>query len=488
MIPFVPCAGRLMITAVALVLAVSCGKDPDCTCTYNCDGDVQYCYESAGDLLCFASLGALFRQAGGGSQREPDVNSQPADSSGPLLDVPADGPGGQDADGADQLARSDSISTTDVAAADSPDLPPEPQGPFELRGIWVTRWDYGSAADIETIMDNVHQWGFNAVFFQVRGTADAYYHSALEPWAKGLTGTLGKDPGWDPLQVAVDEGQTRGLEVHAWLNTFPAWSGTSPPPGSDPPHILAAHPEWRMVDADGQPMGWNNSYTWVSPGIPDVREHIQAVVVDIVGGYDVSGIHLDYIRYAGPDYSNDKWSIDAFTSASQDDPTLTWADFQRSVITEFVSGTYDAISEVAPEVKLSAAVWGIYKDAFGWGGTSEGFYDYYQDSHRWTELGIIDAICPMVYWPLTDPKGGWTDMATLTDDHLSASHGRHVYIGLKGDQDLGELTNEIEYIRQVGGPGYVVFAYSSLETGDGGQALADSSNQVEADVPPMPWK
>ena len=72
---------------------------------------------------------------------------------------------------------------------------------------------------------------FNAIFFQVRGNADAYYASQLEPWASRPSGTLGQDPGWDPLAVAIAEGHARGLEVHAWINVFPSWLGeTAPPP------------------------------------------------------------------------------------------------------------------------------------------------------------------------------------------------------------------------------------------------------------------
>ena len=90
----------------------------------------------------------------------------------------------------------------------------------ELRGVWVDRWTFSSASDVEDIMANAAAAGFNTVFFQIRGNADAYYHSQYEPWAKGLTGTLGQDPGWDPLEVAVASGHARRV---AW------WAG-----GRDP--------------------------------------------------------------------------------------------------------------------------------------------------------------------------------------------------------------------------------------------------------------
>ena len=377
-------------------------------------------------------------------------------------------------------------------------LPPEDTEPGEdtvipvdgeFRGLWVTRWDYGSAADIEAILQEAADWGFNAVFFQVRATADAYYDSTVEPWAKGLTGTLGQDPGWDPLAVAIEAAHARDLELHAWLNTFTAWSGTTPPPASDPPHILYAHPEWRQAGSDGTPMAWNDSYTWVSPGIPGVRQHILAVVDDIASRYAVDGIHLDYIRYAGPDYSHDSWSEDAFAAAQDADPGLSWGDHQRAVLSGFVGSVTDVVTAAAPAVKVTAAVWGIHQDVFGWGGTSKGYDDYYQHSHRWTEEGLIDAICPMIYWPLTTPPGLRTDYGALVDDHLSAAGDRHVYPGLKADYaDFGEIVAEIEFARDSGAPGVVIFAYSTLVKHDHGPALAAGPFAEPASAPAMPWK
>src|SRR5690606_7473004 len=58
----------------------------------------------------------------------------------------------------------------------------------------------------------------NSVFVQVRPTADAFWPSPYEPWSQYLTGTQGKDPGYDPLGFAVAETHRRGLAFHAWFN------------------------------------------------------------------------------------------------------------------------------------------------------------------------------------------------------------------------------------------------------------------------------
>ena len=446
------------IVILVLLLGAAVGCRNECTCEITCDA--EFC-----------------------------VDARPGDPRGEDIPVWEDGGSFTDTSTAPPDSDDDVLFVPDLVTGD---LPPEdiPLVPLEgeLRGLWVTRWDYGSAADVDGILQDAADWGFNAVFFQVRGTADAYYDSNIEPWAKGLSGTLGQDPGWDPLGVAIEGAHVRGLELHAWMNTFTAWSGSTPPPPSDPPHILYEHPEWRQAGSDGVPMAWNDSYTWVSPGIPGVREHLLDVIDDIAGRYAVDGIHLDYIRYAGPDYSHDPWSENGYAAAVVAEPGLTWGDYQRDVLSDFVSAATATATAAAPEVKVTAAVWGIHQDVFGWGGTSKGYDDYYQHSHRWTEEGLIDAICPMIYWPLTDPPGLSTDFGALVTDHLASAGDRHVYPGLKADADFSEITAEIEFARAAGVPGVVLFAYSTVVSNGHGPALAAGPFAEPAAPPPMPWK
>ncbi|MBD0319967.1 MAG: family 10 glycosylhydrolase, partial [Gemmatimonadetes bacterium] len=97
----------------------------------------------------------------------------------------------------------------------------------EARALWVTRFEYDSPAKIATIMQKAADANFNVVYFQVRGAADAFYRSSIEPCATGLCGRLGGTPTWDPLQTAVTEAHARGLQLHAWVNAFTGWSSGS---------------------------------------------------------------------------------------------------------------------------------------------------------------------------------------------------------------------------------------------------------------------
>jgi uncharacterized lipoprotein YddW (UPF0748 family) len=381
----------------------------------------------------------------------------------------------------------------------------------EARALWVTRWDYRSAADVETLIANAAGAGFNVVLFQVRGTADAFYASSLEPWAARLSGTLGQNPGWDPLQTAVNAAHTHGIELHAYINVYPVWVGAERPTqycypqhlywtlsnrywGVDPRFPSGA---WRVYGSNYEPMMLNSHYLYVTPAIPDMDEHIAAVANDIISRYAVDGVHLDLVRYPGPGYS-----YDPTTEAALAQGNISRADWQRQRVTQLVSRVYSEAILPRPEVQLSAAVWPVYKNHWGWN-ASEGYHDYYQDSQGWVESGVIDAILPMIY-PVDvsqSPDAFTKDHFTLlTSDFLDNDGGRHVLPGISAQyHSFDEIAQRIEIARNLGAPGHAIFS-ARLVIGDYPCAdrlpchdpywddFAAGPYADEAELPPLSWR
>jgi uncharacterized lipoprotein YddW (UPF0748 family) len=365
---------------------------------------------------------------------------------------------------------------------------PDASERYEARGVWVTRWNFSSAADVRRIVDEAADAGFNMIFLQVRGVADAYYRSTIEPWAARLGGALGRDPGWDPLAVAVDAAHARGVELHAWINTFPAWTGELPPPASTPPHPLRAHPDWLVVDTQGRSPGASEGYHFISPGNADVRAHVAAVAREIVAMYAVDGLHLDYIRYPGRAYSYD----DASRRAHQADGRgMTYGAWQREMVNDTVARVYAAVTDVRASVKLTAAVWGIYENVWGWPAVSQGNADYFQDSLEWMRRGTIDAVVPMIYWPPAPETGQRLDYGTLVDffaGHAAAA-GRHCYAGTHADHAaFATLEDMVLRARAANAGGTVFFAWTYLTEHGHLPAFAAAPFREAARPPPMPWK
>jgi uncharacterized lipoprotein YddW (UPF0748 family) len=338
----------------------------------------------------------------------------------------------------------------------------------EARGVWISRFDYVTAdksiermkSTILNNMRNVRAAKMNMIFFQVRGNADAFYKSDYEPWSALLTGELGKDPGWDPLQYAIETAHSLGLELHVWINTFPAWKAKDNLPSeSYPRHVMLQHPEWIICDKNGDMMRPEEGYISLSPGNPDVQNHISKVVMDIVKKYDIDGVHFDYIRYpeetVNNGYSGDKISKERFKSVEGNPKKLEWEDWERDQINQFISNTSDLIKQSKPYLKVSAAVIGRYKQ-----GKWNGYNSVYQDAKEWLKDGKVDFIVPMSYLKLEDFSNAMKEWKTIIDV-------KDIYPGLAAykanDWGWKEIWEEVASLRDSGFQGFVFFAVNSLD-------------------------
>ena len=289
----------------------------------------------------------------------------------------------------------------------------------EFRSTWVITWNHidryknpsQNMNTVRTIMDNHAAANMNAVIFQVRQSGTAYYQSSYEPWGY-YSGY--QYPGYDPLELAIEEAHSRGMELHAWFNVFQTSSTHAGSPAAE-------HPEWICRDQSGNVM---TSYRSLSPGLQDVRDYTIQVAMEIVRNYDVDGLHLDYVRWNEHTSANQR-SLPITEQIQRMDGTITqdeideintnrsgrylydylhpysagvpdgfnsWEEWWRWSVTEFVSMLHDSIQAIKPHVKLSAAVLGKYNWS-GW----QGYGTVYQDAALWYNEGYLDHIMPMHY-------------------------------------------------------------------------------------------
>ena len=335
-------------------------------------------------------------------------------------------------------------------------VPPVSVSGKSIRAIWVTRWDYKTAEDITKVMHNCRAAGFNTILFQVRGNGTALYRSRLEPWAEELGG---RDPGFDPLTVACDEAHRRGMALHAWANVMPGWRGDKPP--TDRRQLYHTHPDWFWRDAKGrrQPFGWYNS---LNPCYPEVREYLVAVMREIVAGYPIDGLHLDYIRFPNewhksygrsrsvPDYPRDSKTLSLFAQATgrmPDSAPALWNQWRTDNVTQLVLDIRTMMRASKPGIQLSAAVGAVPDLAKR---------THFQDARRWIDDGLVDAVYPMNY---TDSDG------TFSDRLRHWMHARSkvaVVTGVMADKRSGEtVVRQLDHSRRFTAH-FAAFAYNSL--------------------------
>lgn len=265
--------------------------------------------------------------------------------------------------------------------------------PRPLRSAWVARFHYRTPQEIANLMDSCRALGFNTVLWQVRGQGTVAYPSRFEPWSEVYQH---QDPGFDPLAIAVAEAHSRGLRIEAWINVMPGWKGPRPPPS--PTQLWNAHPDWFLIDAQGERQPLGEFYVIVNPALPDVRRHIVNVAEEIVAKYKVDGLHLDYVRYAWDTdpaarkrYMRDPRTLEIYrreTGLTPDADERKWDDWRANQITRLVREIRLMMDRRRPQATLSAAVWRNPR---------MGLSSYLQNAAAWLRAGLLDVAYPMAY-------------------------------------------------------------------------------------------
>ncbi|MDO5572111.1 MAG: family 10 glycosylhydrolase [Bacteroidales bacterium] len=315
----------------------------------------------------------------------------------------------------------------------------------EFRGAWLqTVYQPQYAAMTKSQMENyfvelldrLQRTGINAVIFQVRPSADAFYDSKLEPWSKYFTGRQGKAPNikWDPMEFLIEECHKRNMEFHAWLNPYRVT--TSKDEVLTFSHIYHKNPEW-FVEYGGK--------IYFNPGLPQSRKFIREVVKDIVSRYDVDAIHMDDYFYPYPvqgEEFQDESTFQAYRkvmgfSENQKD------DWRRQNINILIKYIHNDIKELKPWVRFGISPFGIYrnKKSDPNGSDTSGLQCYdnlYADVILWAQQGWIDYMMPQLYWEIGNAAA---DYSVLVNWWNSNENGVHVYVGQSISRSLDNGQN-----------------------------------------------
>jgi uncharacterized repeat protein (TIGR02543 family) len=422
----------------------------------------------------------------------------------------------------------------------------------EFRATWfatVTNIDWPTApnltvaqqkAELIAILDKLQAGNINAVCLQVRSQGDALYKSSYEPWAVALTGTRGKDPGYDPLEYAIQEAHNRGMELHAWVNPF----------------RMSTTEGGRLTEAQVNDLYTGLSWKWVltydngtftgqiiDPGYPAAREYIKNVVMEIVDKYDIDGILMDdyFYPYGG---TTDEDAVSKGLHKPNDVKDIngdghTDDDWRRSNVDALVKMIYDELNTGAnkkPWVRFGLAPFGVWtvqpKAAAAYGislpnGISG--QDCYEqlacNPIEWIKNGYIDYVSPQLYWPTaTSPNdyrraqdyhilyNWWSDICTQFSKELPGDQVVQFYPSHSADRvydshqwGANEMRTQVGYNQKKlthGYSGSVFFStrfYLNLKNAKDEyvcgtldstlcEQLHASHYQHKALVPPMAWK
>jgi uncharacterized lipoprotein YddW (UPF0748 family) len=342
-----------------------------------------------------------------------------------------------------------------------------------MRGLWVVRTALTSPASVDRVVDEAQRAGFNALFVQVRGRGDAFYRSQLVPRSEIL---WNQPASFDPLARLLARARARGLQVHGWMNVLLcAGLGRTLPAG----HVANLHPDWIMVPRSAAPAalaargagllsliarssGSDVEGLYLSPSVPEVGDHLEGVVREMLRGYAVDGLHLDFIRYPAPDFDYSRAALDGFAARmgktadrlrAADQAPTDFASYRRDVLTALVERLSRAARSERPGLVVSAAV--VPDEA-------QALSARFQSWPEWMARGTVDAVCPMAYTPETR-----VFEAQVRDARELVGPGRTIWAGVGAYRlDVDGVIQRVRMARTLGAAGVVIFSHESLRPVD----------------------
>lgn len=385
----------------------------------------------------------------------------------------------------------------------------------EMRAAWVAtvyRIDWPTSvnnasaqkAELNAYLDNLKAQNFNAIFLQVRTMCDAFYQSSYEPWSSYLTGTRGKNPGYDPLAYAVEQCHARGIQCHAWINPYRWSTGTDWNTEQD-----------KQLKNSGMLLSHTSGSTTttiLNPGLPETRQRIVNVIKEIINNYDVDGVIFDdYFYPEGIPTNSSAGDYNLWNDSGVD---MTFADWRRNNVNMMVRDVYNMIQETKPEVRFgispagvagtrstSAAQHGVTPCPTGSDWQYNGIFS---DPLAWLEQGTIDYISPQLYWKTnhsTNPFGPLTQWWSYIAKHYGRHHYASHSISFLASQsntttDWAEIVQQINYSRQYtedNAPGAVLYSAKNINGNNGGVSglgnyLLSNAYQHPALIPALTWK
>lgn len=350
-----------------------------------------------------------------------------------------------------------------------------------LRAVWIAgvyNIDFPSSnqlsaeemrQELDEIVVNVDAAGLNAIFFQVRPTADAFYRSDIFPTSRWLVAHEGDELDFDPLAYLIKQAKAKNIAVHAWLNPYKVTRGSVENPAFDLSYMAEDNPLRKYSDIL---VFHSNGEVYMNPGEPKSEELILSAVQELLTKYDISGIHYDDYFYPEGDFA------DKDTFAKYGEGYSNIEDWRRDNVNRLIQNTYDLVKSYDKNLLFGVSPSGIWANntsnplgSATYGG-AESYYAHYADSLKWIEEGWVDYITPQIYWNIGYEAADYEVLINWWHEHTKDSKVV-LYPGIAlyklGDEsqsqawlDAQEIIRQIELNRTLGITGECFYGYGKI--------------------------
>lgn len=380
-----------------------------------------------------------------------------------------------------------------------------------FKGVWVTTlysMDYPKTPTkdestlkkgIDTLINHTKDLGYNALFFQVRPSGDAFYKSEIYPWSKHLTGKWGDAPqkGFDPLEYIVQQAHKKDITLHAWINPYRLTASEGDNAAFMETDFYKKNQHLVRTHTDGK--------LYLDPGEPEAIDIVTKGALEIVKNYPVDGIHIDDYFYPSSAFPDGE----TFTRYGGSHTDI--GDWRRENTCKLVSTLHKEIKKQNPDMLFSVSPTGIWanKASHNLGsetGGKQAYFDYYADTRKWVKDGLMDMIIPQIYWEVGHSLADFETLCkwwaeVTADTGVSLCIGQGIYKAQEatdptspwyGEAGLREIERQMDIINKTSGiSGFAHFRLGSILKSDllyeGIKSKANSPSTLFSDTHQFPW-
>lgn len=313
--------------------------------------------------------------------------------------------------------------------------------------------------NINTIVNNASDFGFNMLILQVRSFSDAIYPSSVFPSSKTVVNKEGDELPFDILDYFIKICHSKNIELHAWINPYRISNDTNTS------NISANNPAYKLLNTDSIQI-IDKVGIYYNPASSEVLDLILEGVTEIIKNYDVDGIHFDDYFYP----KSDNIDSNQYNKAIKTDPNLSLQDFRLDVISSLIKETYDLIKKYDKTI-----LFGISPD----GNIDNNYNSNYVDTRLFcTKDGYLDYIMPQVYYgflnsvkPFEETVKSWNQLITNDIELIPAlafyKTGNVDHYAKEGSNEWilynNIIAREVLFSRKLSRyNGFAIFRYDSL--------------------------
>lgn len=336
-----------------------------------------------------------------------------------------------------------------------------------ITGVWVSYAELDgmlSGGDFknqfDTVLSSCKARGITDIFVHTRAFCDSVYSSQYFPLRESVAGY-----DFDVLEYMINQCHLSGIRFHAWINPYrvrTADSDIEKLPENSPAKI------WLQdTDPSNDTNVCFSDGIYLCPASSEARQLVIDGIREIIGKYEVDGIHFDDYFYPTQDEAFDLASYTAYCEGTQ--KPLNLGDWRRANVNALISGCFTAIkftdADIIFSISPSASI-------------SDNYNRYYADVDAWVNSSCVDYIIPQLYFGFEYPDGNfnfenllseWQSIVQNTDTKLLIGLASYK-INTQNEPDRSEWANGIEVIKKQTEIcmknseiwGHIYYSYSSM--------------------------